>query len=1248
MMAARPVTAEVLQEAQEDQVFPENSRFDGGAEGIESVSMSDSFVHLHCHTEYSTLDGMVRVDAAVKKAKEFGMPALAITDHGAMFGVVEFYLACRKAGIKPIIGCEVYVAPDSHLKKSATSQKESSFHLTLLAADTAGYQNLIKLVSLAHLDGMYYKPRIDKELLAQHAQGIIGLSGCLKGEVPYAIHAEDNMAKATELAATYRDILGPENFFLELSDHGIEAQRKVNAVLPGLARDLGVGLVATNDVHFLNKGDHGAHDVLVCIGTGAKVSDEKRLKYVTEVFFKSPAEMRELFGSYKGACDNTLAIAERCGFDLDTTPKYPNYRPPEGRERNAYLREIAEAGLRRRYGAEVDSEAVRRRFELEIGVLETQGFVNYFLIVWDFIHWAREQGIPVGPGRGSAAGSIVAYAMGITDIDPLKFKLLFERFLNPERVSPPDIDVDFCQNRRGEVIDYVRNKYGERAVAQIITFGTLGAKSVVRDVARVLDWSYGDGDRIAKMIPTELGITLTGFDQKNKDTGQMEHVGGAIDKNPELAQAVKTDPNTAQLWEAATKLEGLTRGVGVHAAGVVIGDRDLSDYIPLTRANDGSIVSQYAMGALTDVGMLKCDFLGLKTLTVITDAVVLIRKHTPAFDIDAVPLDDEATFNIYNRGDTVAVFQVESGGMTNWAKQFDVRTIEDINALIALYRPGPMDLLPDYVKRKKGLAKVRAPHKLLDEVTAETFGVLIYQEQVMQAAQVLAGYTLGGADLLRRAMGKKDKEKMAKERVKFCEGAAKLHDIKEAKANEVFDTLEKFAGYGFNRSHSAAYAWLSYQTGFLKANFPVEFMAAVMSNEVSNTDKISVFVAECERLGIRILPPDINRSGLKFEPDHVDAAGVEAAKVARKAPAASGPNGNGEAEPEAAVRFEDLPAGGKKTESIPAGSTPPGDEGGRIHLGAIRYGLAAIKNVGESAMEAAIAERKDAGDFQGIEDFCARVDGRKINKKAIECLVKSGAFDEFSPDRAAMFGAIEGAMAAASSAHRDKERGQSSLFGDMPPASKKSSARSTATVPAWSVAEKLAFEKELLGFYVTGHPLDEYRSALENPKFVPIAKLSAQESKSIVTVAGQLASVERRFTKKDGKPFAIVIIEDLTDQIEVMVWNEAFTKSQKSIEPGAVVTITGRLDLREEGPRISAEEIKPLKKPEPTEKPLILKLDRTKATEADLLRIRDVLGRNPGTRSVELRFAEARLVLPAEYRITLTDAAREELAPWIR
>jgi len=1206
--------------------------------------MSDSFVHLHAHTEYSTLDGAVRIAEAVKKAKQMEMPALAITDHGVMFGAIEFYQECEKQGIKPIIGCEVYVAPDSHLKKSANSQKEASYHLTLLAQNEAGYKNLVRLVSIAHLDGYYYKPRIDKELLAQYREGLIGLSGCLKGEVPYAIHAEDNPKKALELAATYRDILGKDNYFIELHNHGIEQQLKCNKILPGIARDIGVGLVAANDVHFLRREDHEAHDALICIGTGSNITDERRLRYVQEVYMKSPAEMRALFSEIPESCDNTLAIAERCAMKLDTSPKYPNYEPPVGKTQNQYLREITTEGLRKRYGADADGEAVQRRFALEIDVLEKQGFTNYFLIVWDFIRWAREQGIPVGPGRGSAAGSMIAYAIGITDIDPIKFKLLFERFLNPERVSPPDIDVDFCQNRRPEVIEYVRQKYGERAVSQIITFGTLGAKSVVRDTARVMGWSYGDADRLAKMIPTEIGITLAGYDKKNKDTGEVEHVAGAIDKNPELAAAVKNEPATAQLWDIACKLEGLTRGTGVHAAGVVIADRDLSEYIPLARANDGSIVSQYAMGPLTDVGMLKCDFLGLKTLTVITDAVVTIHKRFPDFDVDKIPMDDQATFDLLNRGETTAVFQLESGGMVGICRQFDIKDIEDINAILALYRPGPMDLIPDYIKRKKGLAKIKYPHESMKDVCAETYGIMIYQEQVMQAAQKVAGYTLGGADLLRRAMGKKDKEKMAKERVKFCEGADKLHGLSADKANEIFDTLEKFAGYGFNRSHSAAYAWVSYQTAYLKANYPVEFMAAVLSNEVSNTDKISIFVAECERLGITILPPDLNKSGLKFTAEAVSDEGLAAAAQMRKTLLA--------AQAAAAEAKARKKAGELEEETVVIAGDDVAMDTQRIHVGAIRYGLAAIKNVGEVAMEATIAERTKSGDFKTLDDFCARVDSKKINKKAVECLVKCGALDFTGMERAQLHSEIDAALAAASSAHRDRASGQVSLFEDMmsvakPPASK----RSGSAVAPWGHTEKLAFEKELLGFYVTGHPLDEYRSLLESDRFVPIAKLAEQENKSNITIAGQLSVVERKFTKKDGKPFAIVTLEDLTAQIEVMIWNETFNKTQKHLEAGKVVSISGRLDLREEGPRLTADKVDPLNKPTPKEKPLILTFDCTKATEADFLRIRDVLTQNPGTRRVELRLASEgklmRLLPKEDFKITLTPAATEQLSPWM-
>ena len=1230
--------------------------------------MSDSFVHLHCHTEYSTLDGACRVGAAVKKAAKLKMPALAITDHGSMYGAIEFYQECNKAGIKPIIGCEMYVSPDSHLKKSATVKQEGNFHFTLLAQNEAGYKNLMKLVSIAHLDGFYYKPRIDKELLAQHAEGLIGLSGCLKGEVPYAIHAQDDLKKARELAGMYRDILGPENYFIEMCDHGIEQQIKVNRELPKIARELGVGLVATNDVHFLNREDHDAHDVLICIGTGRNVADESRMKYTTEVYFKTPEEMRHQWRELPEACDNTLAIAERMGFTLDTSAKYPNYTPPAGKTRNEYLREITEAGMRRRYGSRWDSEEIQSRYALEIAVLEKQDFVNYFLIVWDFIDWARQQGISVGPGRGSAAGSLIAYAMGITDIDPIRFKLLFERFLNPERVSPPDIDVDFCVNRRGEVIDYVRKKYGDRAVSMIITFGTLGAKSVIRDVARVQGMGYSDADRIAKMIPNELGITLVGYEKKNKETGEIEKVLGAIDKNPELAAAVENDQAVATMWNAATKLEGLTRGVGVHAAGVVIGDRDLSEYIPLGRSNDGSIVSQYAMGPLTDVGMLKCDFLGLKTLTVIADAVNLIRKHTPDFDIDVVPMDDQATFDLYNRGETIAVFQVESGGMVNVCRQFDVSDIEDINAILALYRPGPMELIPDYIKRKKGKAKVKAPHELLMGITSETYGVLVYQEQVMQAAQILAGYTLGGADLLRRAMGKKDKDKMAKERIKFCDGAASLHGIAEKTANEIFDTLEKFAGYGFNRSHSAAYAWVSYQTGYLKANYPVEFMSAVMSNEVANMDKISIFVSECERLGIKLLAPDVNESGLKFAPSEVSAEGIAALKALRKAVvkaeankevpeeiqiAADGDFSSVMSDAEADAenhRFEDA-ADAAAMASMPAVVEVPADGMEKPHIGCIRYGLAAIKNVGELAMAAAIEERQKSGNFKSVDDFCARVDSKKVNRKVVESLVKCGAFDFTGSDRAQMFSEVEGALAAAASAQRDKANGQSSLFGDMMAVAKPVKRGATSRVVPWQTSEKLQFEKELLGFYVTGHPLDEYRSELEKPKYVPIGRLAERENKSNVAIAGQLSTVEKKFTKKDGKPFAIVMIEDLSGQLEVMIWSEAYNKFQSLLVAGRVITMSGRLDIREEGPRLSADKIEVLAKPAPKEKPVVLTFDIRSMDEKDFVTVRDVIMRHPGNRQIEFRLTGATSplkVIPAGgFRMELNDDARAELVRYL-
>jgi DNA polymerase-3 subunit alpha len=1143
---------------------------------------SDPFVHLHLHTEYSLLDGAIRMKELMTKAADLEMPAVAMTDHGNLYGAIEFYQAAKKQGIKPIIGCEAYMAPGV-IGDRPNNQRASSYHFTLLAKDETGYRNLVKLISTAHLDGMHYKPRIDKELLASHSAGLIGMSGCLKGEINMAIQS-DNFEKARQSAGEFRDILGAENFFLELHDHGIEAQQKCNAMLPTLAKEFGLGLAAANDVHFLERGHHEAHDVMICIGTGKMVHDERRMRYTPELYFKSGAEMRALFPDHPSAITNTIEIAERCNLELEFgVSKYPEYPAPEGKTREAYLRELCYRGLHERYGGRTDRELIER-LDYELDVLEKTGFVSYFLIVWDFIHYAKQKGIPVGPGRGSAAGSMVAYVLSITDVDPLQFNLLFERFLNPERVSPPDIDVDFCEARRGEVLEYVRQKYGERRVSQIITFGKLKAKSVVRDVGRVIGLSYGDADRIAKMIPNELNITLA----------------AAAEKTPDLKKAIGSEPATKQLWEYATVLEGLSRNAGVHAAGVVIGDRDLSDYVPLCRDSKGTdVISQYAMNPLTDLGMLKMDFLGLKTLTVIEDTVTLIRNREPDFAISKLPFDDAATFALLNRGETIGIFQLESGGMTSLCKNFDVQKIDDIIALIALYRPGPMELIPDFIKRKKGLTKIKYEHPLLEEVCADTYGLMIYQEQVMAAANRLAGYSLGQSDLLRRAMGKKDREKMAKERANFIKGCAETNGISEKKANAIFDLLEKFAGYGFNKSHSAAYGLISYQTAYLKANYPVEFMAGLLSNEIDNTDKISVFVGECKRMGIPILPPDVNRSGLKFTPEKTDA-GM-----------------------------------------------------------AIRYGLAAIKNVGQGAMEAAIREREDGGEFSSLEDFCRRLDSRVANRKMLESLVKCGAFDFLGRDRAELFACIDDSLAAASESHKDRASGQVSLFDEIPAPVAKTGSR--AVIP-WNQHETMSYEKELLGFYVTGHPLDAYAGVIAAGNYETIVSLGELEDRASFRIAGYLTQVDKKFTKKDAKPFAVVWLEDLTGTIEVVVWNEVYSKISESLVPGSVVAIRGTLDKRDDTVRATAQKLKVLapdaqtngaaRKPNgATEGALVLRFTKD-ATPAELQEVRQILGTAPGKTAVRLMFERAngellRLDAGAEFCVDRTADLTQKLARWL-
>ena len=1149
----------------------------------------------------------------MKKAVEFEMPAVAITDHGNLHGAIEFYQEATRAGLKPIIGCEAYMAPGS-IKDRPNNQRDAAYHFTLLARDEAGYRNLVKLISTAHLDGFHYKPRIDKELLAAHSTGLIGLSGCLKGEINMAIQS-DNLAKARQSTAEFRDILGAENFFLEMHEHGIEAQAKCNQMLPRLAQEFGLGLVAANDVHFLERSHHETHDVMVCIGTGKIVHDERRMRYPPELYFKSADEMRALFPNHPEAITNTLAIADRINLELEFgVSKYPEYPAPEGKTREQYLRELCAQGLRERFGerAATDPE-LSKRLDYEVGVLEKAGFVSYFLIVWDFIHFAKQRGIPVGPGRGSAAGSLVAYVLGITDIDPLQFGLIFERFLNPERVSPPDIDVDFCKERRGEVLEYVRQKYGERRVSQIVTFNKMNAKSAIRDVGRVIGLSYGDADRLARMIPSGPG-------QQN-----ITLADSAL-ANPELRRAIETEPATRQLWDHATLLEGRSRNFGVHAAGIVIGDRDLSEYVPLRRdPKEKEVITQYPMGPLNDLGLLKMDFLGLRTLTVLHDAEELIRQRVPNFSLPQVPLDDAATFALLNRAETIGIFQLE-GGMTGFCKQFDFKSIDDIIALSALYRPGPMDLIPDYIKRKKGLAKIRYEHPLLEEVCADTYGVMIYQEQVMAAASRLGGYSLGQADLLRRAMGKKDREKMAKERANFIEGCARTNKIPEKKANAIFDLLEKFAGYGFNKSHSAAYGLISYQTAYLKANYPVEFMAGLLSNEINNTDKISTFVGECKRMGIPILPPDVNRSGLKFSPESgTPSLGVGEGKDHR----------------------QDADA-----------------------TNAIRYGLAAIKNVGQGAMESAIREREERGEFTSLEDFCRRVDSRIANRKILESLVKCGAFDFLGRERAELFACIDESLAAATSTHRDRASGQVSLFDDMPPQAPRPSA--TRVIP-WTEHEKMSYEKELLGFYVTGHPLDAYAAMLAEKKYQTIASLNELPDRASFRIGGAIVQVDKKFTKKEGKPFAVVWLEDLTATLEVVLWNEVYVKVADALALGRVIAVQGTLDKRDDAMRAVAQKAKVLtlgeSQPRPPdasngngiangnglsgkETPLILCF--SPGASADEMReVQAVLAGSPGTRPVRLMFCRPdgeSLLMDAGLNlcVTLTPELREKLAPWLQ
>lgn len=1056
--------------------------------------MHADFVHLHLHTQYSLLDGACRIPEILNLAKQYKMDSLAITDHGNMFGAIEFYLEAHKAGVKPIIGCEVYVAPNNRLDKSSKGIDEAAYHLILLARNESGYQNLMKLVSIGYMEGFYYRPRIDKEVLAQHSKGLIALSACLKGEIPVLLN-QRRYNDALKAADDFLNILEKENFYLEIQANSIPEQKVVNDGLVRVSRELNIPLVATSDVHYPTKEMAASHEALLCIQTQTTLDDPNRMRFQTdEFYFRSPQEMRELFKDFPGAISNTLEVAGRCNLELDFTKVHlPKYDPPGEKNKVEFLKELCRKGLQERF--KDSSAAIDERLEHELRIIRDMGFVSYFLIVWDFIHYAKSQGIPVGPGRGSAAGSLVSYLLGITDIDPLKYGLLFERFLNPDRLSLPDIDIDFCYERRQEVIDYVTRKYGQENVAQIITFGTMQARAVIRDVGRVMGISYADVDRIAKMIPPDPSINLK----------------EALESETELKDLYRNDPQIKKLVDIALDLEGLNRHASVHAAGVVIADKPLNNYMPLFKSGDSQVTTAYSMGILEKIGLLKVDFLGLRTLTVISETVKLIKKtREEDVDIENLPLDDTRTYEFLASAQTMGIFQLESSGMRDLLKKLQPSRFEDIVALLALYRPGPIGsgMLDDFMKRKHNLIPIKYDHKKLEGILKETYGIMIYQEQIMQIASSLAGFTLAEADLLRRAMSKKIPEVMEKQRSKFVSGSAK-NNISSSVANKIFDLIEYFSGYGFNRSHSAAYALISYRTAYLKANYPIEFMTALLTSERDNTDKIVEYVNECVRMGLKILPPDINESSALF-------------KVASEKD--------------------------------------------------IRFGLLAVKNVGAGAVES-IVEAREKGRFNSLEDLCGRIDLRLANKKVLESLIKCGALDHFDMPRARMFASLTIILESASRTQREKARGQFSFFDQGN--GFQSASNNLPSVREWPQPQLLSFEKDMLGFYVSGHPLARYAKQLRLFTTSSIETLSKHNDQDEVKIVALIAKIKQTTTRAKQERMAILKLEDLGGVVEALVFPRAFAKVARYVQANIVVMARGSLNLKEDTPKILINDLYP-------------------------------------------------------------------------
>jgi len=1136
-----------------------------------------NFVHLHLHTQYSLLDGAIRLGDLIKKAQAYEMPAVAITDHGCMFGALEFYLKCKDKGIKPIIGAEVYVAPGSRFSKEGVGPDNvTNHHLILLSQNRVGYTNLCRLVSAGYKDGFYYKPRIDKELLATHSEGLICLSACLKGEVAY-LCGRNKLEEATSAARWYAELF-EGRYYIELQENTLPEQDLVNKRLLEVSRELSLPLVATNDCHYLNRDDARAHEVLLCIQTGKTMNDPNRMRFsADEFYFKSPDEMTAAFSYAPEAISNTVAIAEQCEVDFDfKTYHFPQYEKPADRSLDQLLEEQAHEGLKERLVtirakypdlSPEQEQVYHDRLRIELDCIKQMGFPGYFLIVADFINWAKNHGIPVGPGRGSAAGSLVAYAIKITDLDPIPYNLLFERFLNPERISMPDIDVDFCQDRREEVIQYVADKYGRDKVCQIITFGTMSARAVIRDVGRAIDMAYGDVDRIAKLVPEVLGINLE----------------QAITQEPKLKEAAEADPKVKELLETALRLEGLARHASTHAAGVVVAPKVLEEFCPVYKdQKTGSITTQFSMKYVEKIGLVKFDFLGLKNLTVIANAVKIIRADKdPNFDITTLRDDDKTSYDLISAGNTTGVFQLESSGMKDMLTKLKPSCFEDVIAACALYRPGPLGsgMVDDFIDRKHGRQKVVYDLPQLEPILKDTYGVIVYQEQVMQIARSLAGYSLGGADLLRRAMGKKDPAEMAKQRDIFLAGAEKAGiDLK--KAGAIFDLMAKFAEYGFNKSHSAAYALVAYQTAYLKAHYPVEFMAALLTEDMGSTDKVMKNIADCRDMGIEVLPPDINASFQSF----------------------------------------------------------------RVLGNSIRFGLGAVKNVGGGAIES-IIEAREEGPFKDLFDFCERVDLRRVNKRVVESLIKCGGFDSTGAKRSQLMAVLEEAMNLGQKIQQEKISAQVSLFGMDEIIRSSSNGNGHHTLPdiaEWDDKLLLGLEKEALGFFITGHPLGRYAADIKRFATADTSGLGELPDRSEVKVCGIAASIKEILTKK-GERMGFVNLEDLTGTVEIVVLPNIYLKTVEYLRSEEPVLVSGTLEVGEKACKIMAKDVVLLRELNEREtKKVHFNLSAEGLDREQLANLKRIMARYRGSCRACLHIDiepanRATIVLPPECTVMATD-----------